>query len=167
MRFYLIGYMGCGKSTIGSLLSEINGIPFIDTDEVIELAAGLTIPGYFEKYGEEEFRIKEGEVLRSTLLHQKAIVATGGGMPCFYDYMSWMNQHGETIYLQLTAEQLFHRLKQETSKRPMLKGLEEKELLVHIAKQLEEREKYYLQATRIIQCAESTPHQIAVTILSR
>ncbi len=96
MRIYLIGFMSSGKTTMGQLVADSLNVPFMDTDQMIEEQSGMTIAGIFSTQGEKEFRDLEADVLRQSTIHEKAIIATGGGAPCFHHNMTWMNEHGIT-----------------------------------------------------------------------
>lgn len=157
---FLVGFMGAGKSHEGRLLSQQLGLPFVDLDKWIEDNEGETIVSIFNTKGEEYFRLREREALSKVYdmlvdpsKHNiefagfKGIVATGGGLPCFFDNMNWMNQHGVTIWLNMSVEILFDRLKKDKSKRPLLANKNDVELKEFIAMKLEERSSYYKLAT--------------------
>ena len=94
---FLVGFMGCGKTSWGRKLAAGLGYDFIDLDHVLEANTGITIAEYFSTHGEEEFRKLEAKILKETPYPQNTIVSTGGGMPCFFDNMDWMNAHGKTF----------------------------------------------------------------------
>lgn len=149
-RIYLVGFMGSGKSFIGKKLAETLGFDFLDMDGYIESVEKQTIAAIFEHKGEPYFRNLESEMLQQTVQFQNTIIATGGGMPCFFDNMDFMNANGCTIFLNSSIDVLFHRLKSETDKRPLLKGLSDEALRVFISQKLENRLKYYEKASLII-----------------
>ena len=149
MRIYLIGFMGSGKSHTGRQLSELTGVRYTDLDQEIEQLAGMSIPEIFAKGGEKDFRQKERQALEGTLAHAKLIVATGGGAPCFFDNIEWMNRHGLCIYLKTAPELLFSRLVKEMDYRPLLRGKSEAELQNYIQAKVKEREAFYLKASVI------------------
>ncbi len=146
---FLIGFMGCGKSTLGRKLAAKTGYDFIDLDKMIEGNSGLSIPQFFAHYGEQAFRELERDSLQKIDFRDKTIIATGGGAPCFFDNMAWMNQHGQTVYIKLTPQTLADRLKHGKAERPLISKLNEKELLEFIAEKIKEREPFYLQAQTI------------------
>ena len=119
MPFFLIGYMGCGKSTIGKKVSDRLGIPFLDLDLLIEKEIGMNIGDIFSKKGEGFFREKEKYVLNNYVFKSNVIVAVGGGPPCFYNNHSFMKATGITIYLKVSPDELVNRL-QLDDKRPLL-----------------------------------------------
>ena len=146
---FLIGFMGCGKTTLGRKLASRLGYDFIDLDHVLEAQVGMTIADYFANFGEGAFRNLESSVLKETKYPDNAIVSTGGGLPCFFDNMQWMNAHGKTIYIKLSPKTLAGRLENEKHKRPVLNGRNEKELVVFIEEKLKERDIFYNQASII------------------
>ena len=150
MRIYLVGYMGCGKSTIGKKLAKTLGIPFVDLDEHIEQQAGKTIVDLFEQDGEEVFRKLEQQALYKTFELENAVIATGGGAAAYADNMYQMRVNGVTIYIELPAKALADRLKNAATKRPLLKIRSEAEQLAFIEKTLLEREPYYRKAGVIV-----------------
>ena len=148
---FIIGFMGSGKTTWGRKLARKTGWDFIDLDEQIVNQIGMPIADYFSTHGETKFRELESQALKSLPYDKPAIISTGGGTPCYFDNMAWMNQTGITIYFQLTPKALWSRLIQtDITSRPALKGLSDDALLYHITSKLEEREPYYLQATHTV-----------------
>ena len=145
MRIYLIGFMGSGKTHIGKKLSERFEMPFVDLDEYIETREHLSIAELFELSGEEEYRNLEKLSLRE-LEDDELIIACGGGTPCFNDNMSWINEDGVSIYLEMTAEHLYKRLKPVKSQRPLLKDIPDEKLLDFIYELLSVRKNYYVLA---------------------
>lgn len=156
---FLVGYMGSGKTTLGRKLARSLGLPFIDLDAQIEADLGRTIPEIFATWGEVMFREHEAAALRALDTDKAAVIAVGGGTPCYHENMSWMNQHGRTLYLQLSPRALWHRLERsDVRKRPVLQGLQGKELLHFIEEKLAEREPFYLQARLVVdQLNEKVP----------
>ena len=143
---FLVGFMGCGKSTIGRKLAAKTGFEFIDLDKMIEAQAGATIADYFKYHGEQAFRELERDSLQKTYFPEKAIIATGGGAPCFFDNMDWMNSHGQTVYINLTPQTLADRLEHGKAERPLISRFNQEELVEFITEKLKEREIFYLQA---------------------
>ncbi len=121
-HLFLIGFMGTGKSTLGKVLAERTGRPFIDLDERIEAEIGMKLPEYFERYGEAAFREQEHELLDRITLHERiAIIACGGGTPCSERNRSIMEERGIRILLSASPEELAKRLANEKEGRPKLK----------------------------------------------
>ena len=146
MRIYIIGYMGCGKSTLGRKLACYAGLQFIDMDHYIESRNCKTVPQIFAEEGEEAFRHKERKALEELSEFTNVIIATGGGAPCFYDNMDLMNRTGKTIYLNIDPEILAERLIESKNERPLIKGKSKEELVQYIATTLSQREKFYRKA---------------------
>lgn len=145
---FLVGYMGSGKTTIGKLVAKQSGYHFVDTDAVIEAQQGKTITQLFAERGEHQFRLLEQKCLQEVAQQKNVIISTGGGTPCFFDNMEFMNAHGITIYLQLTSDELAQRLEViGMSKRPILANKTAEELRTFISNALSVREPYYSQAT--------------------
>jgi len=146
---FFTGFMGCGKTTWSRKLAAHLGYDFIDLDQLLEEQAGMTITEYFASYGEEAFRILESEVLKQTAYSNNTVISTGGGLPCFFDNMSWMKSHGKTVYIKLSPKTLVDRLEKGKAKRPLLRDKHGDELLAFITEKLAEREDYYMQADYI------------------
>ena len=146
---FLIGYMGCGKSTKAKQLAHRLGCPVIDLDSEIVIKSGKTIAEFFEAFGESGFRNYESEMLRNFKYPESCVVATGGGLPCFFDNMDWMNENGKTVYLQMEPAALVSRL-HNRQKRPLIKDLDDEQLLEFIKVKLEERNPFYTKAKVIV-----------------
>lgn len=149
MKIFLIGYMGCGKSTKAKQLAHRLNVPVIDLDAEIVSKTGKSIAEYFAEFGESGFRNYESEMLKNFNYPESCVVATGGGLPCFFDNMEWMNAHGETIYLEMEPAALVSRL-HNRQKRPLIKDLNDEQLLVFIKEKLAERNPFYKQAKIIV-----------------
>lgn len=146
MRIYLIGYMGCGKSTLGKRLANHLNLQFVDMDHYIEMRNHKTIPQIFAEEGEGEFREKERKALEELSAFNDVVIATGGGAPCFFDNIELMNNTGATIYMNIDPAILAHRLLNSKIERPLIKGKSEAELTVFIDETLKKRNPFYKQA---------------------
>lgn len=144
---FLIGFMGCGKTTLGRKLAARLGYEFMDLDQILEAQVGMTIAEYFSTHGEDAFRGLESEVLKHTKYPEHAVVSTGGGLPCFFDNMQWINAHGRSLYIQLSPKTLADRLEHEKVTRPLLRDKHGDALIAFIGDKLAEREPFYKQAT--------------------
>ncbi len=146
-NLYIVGFMACGKSSAGKQLSAVLGVPLIDTDREVEKRMGMSVPAIFSRFGEERFRTEESRVLRG-IEPQNGIVVTGGGLPCFHGNMAYMNRNGITLYMEVPAEVIAERLRNDVEKnrRPLLNGIEKKDVLSFVRKGIKEREPFYLQA---------------------
>jgi shikimate kinase len=143
---FLIGFMGSGKTTLGRKLAAKMGYEFIDLDHKLEQQVELSIAEYFSLFGEDAFRKLESEVLKSTIYPENVIVSTGGGLPCFFDNMDWMNAHGRTVYIKLAPKTLADRLENGKEERPLLQEKHGDTLVAFIEQKLAEREDFYSQA---------------------
>jgi shikimate kinase len=138
--------MGTGKSHWGSIWAARHRYRFLDLDEMIEQDEGRSVLQIFEQQGEDYFRQKEAISLRNTEQLQPVIVSCGGGTPCFFDNINWMNSHGTTILLQSDPSIIMRNILSEQDKRPLVKNLNEAELLFFIEQKIKERAVHYQQA---------------------
>ena len=146
VRIIIVGYMGSGKTTVGKALSKDLGIPFYDLDWYIESRMRKTVAQIFAERGEEGFRKIEHNMLHEVAEFENVIISCGGGTPCFFDNMDYLNGQGETVYLQASPDVLYNHLKMGKTERPLLKNKTPEEMQVFIAEQLEKREPYYSKA---------------------
>ena len=156
-RIFLIGYMGCGKSTIGKRLARLLSLSFIDLDAHIQSKYHKTIAELFAEKGEEQFRRIERLALLEVADFEDVLISTGGGAPCFFDNMEVMNRVGVTVYIQAEPEELATRLLASKTVRPILSSKKPEELVPFIRKHLTERERYYNKAQIIF----PTDHMIS------
>jgi shikimate kinase len=165
-RIFLTGFMGSGKTHWGRLWAARHHYSFIDLDEVIEQEEQLSVEDIFEKKGEDYFRQKEAIILRSMDKYTNAIISCGGGTPCFFDNISWMNAHGLTILLEASPAHILKNILLQAGKRPLLKKLNHSELLFYIESKLKERKAFYLQAMTVLEAEHLTERSIDSFILS-
>lgn len=147
-KIFLIGYMGSGKTTLGRAVAGRHAaIDFIDLDDYIEASQGKSISRIFAELGEKGFRDIEREALRS-LAEQpgEALIACGGGTPCHFDNMDYMNARGTTVLLQASMETLKRRLTLLRSTRPLIADLSDEQLAGFIADNLAKRMTHYGKA---------------------
>lgn len=145
-RILLIGYMGAGKTTLGRALAKELGLTFVDLDNFIEERYCKSISQIFAEKGEEEFRRIEQRMLHEVAEFEDVIISTGGGTPCFFDNIDYMNEQGITVFLDVPLERLFIRLSIARKQRPLLKDKNDEELRSFIAEQLAKRLPYYSRA---------------------
>jgi shikimate kinase len=150
VRIIIIGYMGAGKTTVGKALAQQMGITFYDLDWYIESRMRKTVPQLFAEFGEEGFRKIEYNMLHEVAEFEDVIISCGGGTPCFFDNMEYLNSKGETIYLKATPEVLHRHLMMGKTIRPLLRNKTPEEMLQFITEQLQKREPFYLQARHTI-----------------
>lgn len=158
---FLIGFMGSGKTTNGRKLASFLKVDFIDLDEVFEQQNNKTIANYFTVFGEEKFRQAESELLKNMVYPTNAIISTGGGLPCFFDNLHWMKQHGMVVYLQVLPGVIAARLSKSKTERPLLQQKTGEELLQFITEKLAEREPFYLQAQIVANGVGLMPRKLA------
>ena len=161
MKVFLIGFMGSGKTTIGKKLANYLKYEFIDLDKLIESKAGMSIVDYFEIHGEPLFRELEREILQKTEFPENAIIATGGGAPCFGDNMEWMNKNGLVTYLSLSPKALASRLEHSKTDRPLIRHLNGEELIDYISIKLKDREVFYNQAKNVVSASDLTAERLS------
>lgn len=145
MKVFLLGFMGSGKSYSGKRLAEAFNLSFVDLDEYIETKEGRSIHEIFKKEGEAYFRKVERDSLKEMKDRKLTIISTGGGTPCFFDNMNWMNENGVTVFLETPPQLLAQRLQSAMANRPLLKGFSKEEVINFIEKKLEERNPFYHQ----------------------
>ena len=164
---FLVGYMGCGKSTIGRKLARALHLEFVDTDHRIEEREGATVIDIFHYEGEERFRTIEREVLEEVITAERAsVVSTGGGLPAWGDNMVRMNEVGRTIYLKRSAENIASRLSPYgRQKRPRLRGLNDEELVIFMREDMAKRDPYYSQAVQVVACEGKSDEEIIREII--
>lgn len=151
---FLVGYMGCGKSTLGRRLARRLGVPFVDTDSRVEEREGASVSDLFRYEGEQRFRKIEREVLDAAIAgNDSAVISTGGGLPVWGDNMARMNAAGCTVYLRRSAENIAGRLSPYgRRKRPRLQGLNDEELVAFMTRDMASREPFYSRAKLILAC---------------
>ena len=142
--------MGSGKTYWGNKWAQALGREFIDLDDLLEKEERQTIAEIFAEKGEDHFRRLETDTLRRLGKRNDLLIATGGGTPCFDDNISWMNENGTTVYLRSSPVNIAARLVSEKEKRPLLKNLNDNELLFYITEKIKERELFYNQAKIIL-----------------
>lgn len=161
---FLIGYMGSGKSTTGKKLARSLGYDFVDTDDVISTLVGKEVYKIFLEDGEDAFRQMERSVLVSFKDRKDTVIATGGGMPCFFDNMITMKRYGITVYLQMQVISLMKRLNEAKTPRPLLPKLPPEELKEYIQQHLAKREQFYVNSHLVVKGESVDLHSLAKSI---
>lgn len=162
MRIYLIGFMCCGKTTVGRALAARMGLPFKDIDRVIEEQVGPLVP-FFREHGEQAFRAMEREALHAMQDEGPMVVACGGGTPCEGDNMATMQHHGKVVWLDLPFQTLMERITRSGGDRPLLLGLAGEALRERVQALLAEREDCYAAADAIVQ-ADAAPEIVSARV---
>jgi shikimate kinase len=155
IRIILIGYMGAGKTTVGKALAAALGVPFYDLDWYITMRYRKSVSEIFAERGEEGFRDLERRMLHEAAEFENVVLSCGGGTPCFFDNMEYMNSLADTIYLKAAPDVLATHLKMGKGRRPLIEGKSPEELEAYIRESLQARESFYSQAK----------HTIDVTVL--
>lgn len=148
-RIFLIGYMGAGKTTVGKHLASRMGLSFIDLDLYIESRYHKTVRELFSERGEDDFRRIEQKMLHEVAEFEDVLISTGGGSPCFFDNMTFMNQSGKTVYLKVSVGELAKRLDTGKQTRPVLQNKSGEALIRLIDESLQTRTPYYARASII------------------
>ena len=150
MHVFLLGIMGSGKSYWGTRLAAQCGRPFMDLDHHIETAEQQTITEIFARQGEMGFRTLEQKHLHALADLPASVIALGGGTPCFFDNMAWINRHGQSICLQVPLETLIQRLQRKINQRPLLAQLPAEEWPAFLEDLQRQRAPFYEQAHQTI-----------------
>ena len=148
-RIFLIGYMGAGKTTLGKAFARALGLTFVDLDWYIEERFHKSIRQLFAERGEEGFRELEKRMLHEAGDFEDVVISVGGGTPCFFDNMEYMNEAGETVFLDVNLQVHFRRLKVAKQQRPLLDGKTDEELKAFIQEALQKRLPFYTKAKHI------------------
>lgn len=149
-NIYLIGLPGSGKSKYGKKIAEYLKREFIDTDTWIEVQTRLSITDIFEQYGEDKFRELEHQTAQHFSKEYRKVISTGGGLPCFHDNMSILNNSGITIYLEIPTPILASRI-MDSDHRPAYAHLDKNGVLELLNNTLENRKAHYEKAHFTIQ----------------
>ncbi len=157
--------MGAGKTTVGKSLGKELGMPFYDLDWYIETRMHRKVKEIFDEMGEEGFRKIERNMLHEVAEFENVVISCGGGTPCFFDNMEYMNRQGTVVYLKCSPEVLFKHLRMGKGVRPLLLGKSDEELMTFIREQLKKREEYYLQAGNTVDVTlMESPEKIEITV---
>ena len=154
IRIFLTGYMGAGKTTLGKAFARKLNLPFVDLDWYMEERFHKTVGALFVERGEAGFRELEKNMLHEVGAFEDVVISTGGGAPCFFDNMDFMNRNGKTVFLNVHPDVLFRRLRVAKQQRPILQGKQDDELKEFIIRALEKRTPFYSQAQYVFNADE-------------
>lgn len=154
IRIFLTGYMGAGKTTLGKAFARKLNLPFVDLDWYMEERFHKTVGELFVERGEAGFRELEKNMLHEVGAFEDVVISTGGGTPCFFDNMDFMNRNGKTVFLNVHPDVLFRRLRVAKQQRPILQGKQDDELKEFIIRALEKRTPFYSQAQYVFNADE-------------
>ena len=138
--------MGSGKSSALKQLGKLLSWETYDLDNLFEERYKISVQDFFHKYDEIAFRKLESQLLKETRKYENVVIATGGGTPCFYDNMEWMNANGTTIFIKVAPMTAAHRLMNSKKKRPLIEGKNEQEIIEFVSKHYAERMPFYEKA---------------------
>jgi shikimate kinase len=155
-----------GKTTLGRYLAELINYDCIDLDKEIEIQQGATIAEIFERKGEDEFRKMEQRILQQSFAWQQKVIATGGGMPCFFDNMEQIKENGFSIFLSVNPQELQNRIRRQTHiQRPIFEAKTDAELLEDLIQRLEKRQIFYKQANMMVSAEDKNAKQLALYLV--
>lgn len=151
---------GSGKSTLGRTVAKRLSFDFFDLDTLIVQQAGMSVPDIFARYGEAHFRETERAVLADTQSLHRAVIATGGGTPCFFDNMDWMNGHGTVVWLDISPAIIASRLTgnlNASRQRPLFAGKSKTEIIETLNEMYRKRKPFYQLAQIRVEEKEARP----------
>ena len=149
-RIILVGYMGSGKTTVGKALARSLDMPFYDLDWYIESRMRKSVCQIFDERGEEGFRKIEQNLLHEVAEFENVVISCGGGTPCFFDNIDYINQQSESVYLKCMPDVLYMHLKMGKTVRPLLLNKTPEEVQYFISEQLTQREGFYSKARHVV-----------------
>ena len=158
----LVGMMGAGKTSVGRLLAQKLGLPFIDADSEIEAAAQATIAEIFERDGEAVFRNGERRVIARLLEGPLCVLATGGGAFMAAETRDKIRHCAISIWLRADLDLLTRRVGRRRD-RPLLNHGNPRETLAHL---LTQRSPLYAEADIVVESGDETPDQVAETVIA-
>ena len=151
MKIFLIGFMGCGKTHWGKLLSQKLSVPFFDLDEKVAEQEGKSLNEIFKTDGEEYFRMLEKDVLHLlTESHETFVMACGGGTPCYFNTIDYLKKKGTVVWINCSTDCLYQRLIREKEQRPLIRDMPPGQIKSFIIKKYSSRKIFYQQANVIM-----------------
>jgi shikimate kinase len=159
----LTGFMGVGKTSVGTRLAKDLGYVFVDTDTLIESDQRMTITDIFAKFGEPYFREVEARIIHQVMQGESQVVSTGGGAVIRDMNRDAMKKAGLVVCLTARPDTIYERIKHEAH-RPLLQTPDPK---AKIKELLDSREKFYAQADVIIDTSEKSVDDVITAIKER
>jgi shikimate kinase len=165
MRVWLVGMMGAGKSTVGQLVASRLGVPFVDLDDRVEMAAHATIAELFAREGEHGFRAREAAEVARAAHEGDAVIAVGGGAPCFGENLAKMLSSGIVVWLSAPVDELAARVGDGAGRPLLLQAGSDEKRRETIARLLAARTPYYARASVTIDTTGQPPSRVASAVL--
>ena len=157
----LVGLMGAGKTKLGRIIASSFGLPFVDADKEIELAAGCSIQDIFDRFGEEYFRDGERRVIQRILSETPAVLATGGGAFMNEETQAEISKHGVAVWLRADLDLLVRRTERRSG-RPLLNKGNGREILAGL---IDERYPIYAKADFAVDVSDEPAPETAKRIM--
>jgi shikimate kinase len=151
---FLVGFMGCGKTTIGKLIAEKLNYHFLDSDDEIEKSTKLSIPQIFNEFGEHHFRELEADFIEKSKGLENTVISTGGGLPCFNNQIDQLLEIGFVVFIDTSIQQLLQRI--QSSNRPLISNVSEDERINFVENLLKTRRPIYERANLIVNGTQTT-----------
>lgn len=163
-NIFLIGFMGCGKSTVASGLQRMYGKKVVEMDQLISERQGMSIPDIFDKYGETYFRDLESKLVEEIQGMENQVVSCGGGVVLREQNVAKMKENGLVVLLTAKTETILERVKYDNN-RPVLKG---KKTVAGITELMEaRREKYEAAADIVIRTDKKSISKICEEVMQK
>lgn len=163
-NIFLIGMPSSGKTTLGKELARHVRYRFLDTDRLIVKASAMEISEIFAQKSEPHFRELERDILRAIRPNSKLVIATGGGMPCFFDNMAYIKAHGLSVFLDVSPDELHQRMKRINANERPLYNPQDEQLLLTLRQKYTARLPFYAQADVTLSGNELNVHAVLKAI---
>lgn len=165
-KIYLLGMPGSGKSILGTELSVILGYHFYDLDVEIEVNKSLSIAEFFKQQGAKEFRkVERNNLIKLTNKRRFFLMSTGGGTPCYYNNIDFMNKNGTTVFINTDINKIIKRVLKQQGKRPMFSNVNENQLTKKMYALFEKRHEFYKKSQIIVEGDDINIKSIAYKLL--
>ncbi len=167
-KIFFIGMPGSGKSHLGRKVSAKLELPFFDLDEQIVAVTGQPIKEIFSEHGEDHFRKLEAEQLRKIALeNENFLMATGGGTPCFHENMTFINQQGISLFINISLEVIATNMSEKgMDKRPLFKNFTKENILDELKEKFRKRSVFYDQAHIVVNLEKRNYKRVKNTLMN-